>query len=338
MSADMTVRAAIIGTSGHAARIVAPAIARCRQLSLRGVLGSSFARSRAFAEANRAPIAYSSLDELVADPELDAAWIASPNYLHAEMAIACAVGGKHILVEKPLATCVSDAQRILKAVDREHVVLRVGFHHRFRQAHRALFKMLEEDRVGSIGSFRVHRFWPYPYYKVNATISGALPLPAEWRADLALSGGFVINDLGSHLLDILLWLGGSGGEVLDAGFTYRSDSAKVDDGAVLLVRLSPSDGLGVVETSNRLASPCSRLEIYGDKGWIRADNTFEGNGIITTVEGTMSLPDRHPLEAYVDEAAEFADAIRGAPGIGADGLAGFRNVALIAAARLSDGA
>ncbi|HID12013.1 MAG TPA: Gfo/Idh/MocA family oxidoreductase [Candidatus Latescibacteria bacterium] len=82
------------------------------------------------------------------DPRVDAVDIATPHHLHAEMAVASAEAGKHIFLEKPMATTLEDADRIIAAADRAGVVLMVGYVFRYRPAFRRLHDMVADGRYG----------------------------------------------------------------------------------------------------------------------------------------------------------------------------------------------
>ena len=114
MSAARSVGMAVIGSSGHAARVSAPTIAAAPGARLVGVLGSTPERGRALAAGHPGCRAYANLDELCADPEVEAVWIAGPNDRHVEHAARCLAAGKHVLLEKPMATTLAGAERLLE--------------------------------------------------------------------------------------------------------------------------------------------------------------------------------------------------------------------------------
>lgn len=318
------VRFALVGTSGHASRVAAPALQRCADTLLLGACGSQPDRGAAFAARHGLPRAYASLDRLLADPEVDAVWICSPNHLHGAQAIRCAEAGKHVLVDKPLATSEADAAATIDAARRTGIVLRVGYQHRFRPAHRRLFDLLRAGVVGDVGIVRVHRCWRYPYYADMEA--------SPWRWSAAASGGWVINDLGSHLIDLMLWLTGLQARVIGAALASQAFAVETEDTAALLVSLGDR-AIGIVETSGAAASPGSRIEVHGSRGWIRAEGTLTGAGRVCTSAGDEArFPEPAPLEPYVAQLGDLAGALRGQPSLGADGPAGAASVAVIAAA------
>jgi predicted dehydrogenase len=316
-----------VGTSGHASRVAAPVLKRNPEVSLLGAAGSAPERSAQFAQQHGLARSYRNLEEMLGDRDIDAVWICSPNHLHAEQAVQCAAAGKHVLVEKPLATTRADAERAAQAANRAGITLRVGCQHRFRPAHRQIREWIASRLVGKLGYFRIHRFWRYPYFE-DMDPSG----PPQWRRSGSESGGWVINDIGSHLLDLLLWMSDLEGAVAGAVLAAQQFDLPTDDSTAVLLRLGET-GIGIMETSCANDSPGSRIEIYGSRGWIRADDTLSGAATITTHEGrTLSFPPVQMLDTYSAAVADFVAAVGGEPGIGADGAAGARLVGIIEAA------
>ena len=146
--------------------------------------------------------------------------------------------------------------------------------------------------------------------------------PPQWRRSGSQSGGWVINDIGAHLLDLMLWMCGQDGTLAGALLASQQFDLPTDDSAAVLVRLGKS-AIGIMETSCANDSPGSRIEVYGSQGWIRADDTLSGASTVTAHDGrTVSFPVVPMLDAYAAEVADFLAAMRGERGIGADAAAG----------------
>jgi len=322
------IRFALIGTSGHAERLARVALAGASEAELLGAAGSSPERGAEFARRYRLAKGYGSLAEVLADPDVEAVWIATPNHMHASMVVAAAEAGKHILAEKPLATSGAEAAEAVAAARANNVTLRVGYQHRFRPAHARLREMIRADEVGEIGLLRIHRYWRYPYYE-GMDPSG----PPAWRRSRQESGGWVINDIGSHLVDLMLWLSGAKAEVAGACLATQRFAVETEDSAALLLSLG-GKGIGMIDTSAALASPGSRIEVYGAGGWIRGDDTLTGEGVIVTHRGEeQRFAPIDSLETYLAEVVDFARAIAGGPSIGADGEVAAENVRILEQAR-----
>src|SRR6266480_4168620 len=118
----------IIGLGRIADTEIAPAITASPRGELRGVVSRDLGRAEAFAGRHGAARALTSFDELLADPEVDAVYIATPNALHADGAAAA---GMHVMCDKPLALSVADAQRAVAACEEAAVQLGITFQTRF---------------------------------------------------------------------------------------------------------------------------------------------------------------------------------------------------------------
>ncbi|MHB1469204.1 MAG: Gfo/Idh/MocA family protein [Solirubrobacteraceae bacterium] len=320
---------AVIGSSGHAARVVAPAIATCEQARLAGVLGSAQARAQELADRFPGARAYAGSEELAADAGAQAVWIAGPNHSHVELASACLLAGKHVLLEKPMATSAAGAAELVALARESGLTLMVAFQHRFRPAHRWLRDSLASGLVGEVRLARVHRFWRYPYF------AGMPEDPSgSWRSSLIGSGGWALNDIGSHLIDLALWLLGSESATLLHASTrnFKFEDAAAEDTALLTIE-GDGGALITIETSNAMPSFPGTIEIHGAGGWVRAEGTFDGGGSIVTHEGErhrleeveLAQPSRWALE-------DFLAAMRGEPAIGATAPQAALTVAIVAAA------
>jgi 1,5-anhydro-D-fructose reductase (1,5-anhydro-D-mannitol-forming) len=125
------VRWGIIGLGRIADTEIAPAITASPRGELRGVVSRDQGRAEAFAGRHGAARALTSFGELLADPGVDAVYIATPNALHADEVVAAAAAGKHVMCDKPLALAVADARRAVAACEEAAVQLGITFQTRF---------------------------------------------------------------------------------------------------------------------------------------------------------------------------------------------------------------
>lgn len=329
VAAPPSIGVAVVGGSGHAARVVAPAISATDGAELTGVLGSNPARARELARRHAGARAYSSWEELAADPRAQAVWVAGPNHLHVEHARSCLAAGKHVLLEKPMATSVAGAAELVALAHESRLTLMVAFQHRFRPAHRWLRDAIADGLVGEPRLLRIHRFWPYPYFP------GMPADPASsWRSSLADSGGWVLGDIGSHLIDLGLWLLGSRDATLLHASTrnFRFRHVAAEDTALLSIE-DDSGALLSVQTSNAMSSFPGTIEVHGTAGWARAEGTFDGGGAIVTHDGRrQELADVDLAQPSRLALADFLAGVRGEPVVGASATEAALTVAIVAAA------
>ncbi|WP_027415889.1 Gfo/Idh/MocA family protein [Aneurinibacillus terranovensis] len=143
--------------------------------------------------------AYGDWRELIADPEIDIVDIVTPNNVHAEMAIAAAKAGKHIICEKPLARTSKETKAMLDAVEKAGVIHMVAFNYRRTPAVQLAKKFIEEGRIGRILSFR-------GTYLQDWSADPASPLSWRFKKDIAGSGA--LGDIAAHVIDMARYLTG----------------------------------------------------------------------------------------------------------------------------------
>lgn len=123
--------------------------------------------------------------------EIDAVYIASPSYLHKEMALYAIKRGKHVLLEKPMALTLEDAQLIVKTGEKNKIVLLPSLPERFNANYQKIKEMLSKKSIGKISSIATYR----------ATKSTIRP---SWMWDPKKSGGLIV-DLSIHDIDLVNW-------------------------------------------------------------------------------------------------------------------------------------
>jgi len=138
----------IVSTGKHPDVKIAPAIVAANGGELVGVYSRDQQRANEFAQKHKARAAYSQLGDLLKDSRVDGVFVASPNALHAEHVVQAAEARKHVLCEKPMATTVADAVRMVQACRRAGVTLGVAFN--LRQ-HPAYIRARELVAAGTLG-------------------------------------------------------------------------------------------------------------------------------------------------------------------------------------------
>ena len=196
---------------------------------------------------------------LAADPGIDAAVVGTPNALHAAQAIAFLEAGKHVLVEKPMARTVAEADAMVAAAHASGAFLMVAHCWRFHPDVRALRARVEAGQLGRIvktRSYGGHAGWG----------------PSGWFTDPELAGGGALVDMGVHAIDTTRYLLGDPEPVrVCAAVGTRYGAYAVDDDAVLL--LTWDNGVtSVVEAGwwqPHLGGLEADTELYGTGGYAR---------------------------------------------------------------------
>jgi predicted dehydrogenase len=200
---------------------------------------------------------YTSYHELLADPEIEAVYIASPVVCHKEQAIAAAAAGKHILLEKPAALTIADGEEILAAAKKAGVLIASGFMMRYHGYHQKVKQMITDGEIGEVVSARAQLTCWYP------EIEGA------WRQDKAKSGGGALMDMGVHCIDLIEYILGSK-TVMTCGFNdTRTFTYNVDDSSNILIKLE-NGAVAYVDSHFNIPDEAAfcRMEFYGTGGSI----------------------------------------------------------------------
>jgi predicted dehydrogenase len=196
---------------------------------------------------------YRDLDELRAERPAELVILATPNRLHAEMAVACLERGAHVLCEKPIALTVAECDRMLRTAETARRVLAVGHFRRFFPSTRLVKEVLSANLLGPVRSFRCT--WCHEY---------DWPGKSVFKFKRNESGGGVLMDHGTHMIDLLLWWLG------DAVVLRYQDDAMGGVEANCRACLETAGGTqGTISLSHDWSSLGeSRFVVECEKGWI----------------------------------------------------------------------
>jgi len=191
-------------------------------------------------------------EKLLEMKEVEAVVICLPNDLHAEAAIASLQQGKHVYLEKPFATSLEQARRVLEVWQSTHLVGMIGFNYRFNPLYRATQEHLQAGSLGKLVG--VH--------SIFSTTGRNLP---DWLQTRSIGGGVLLN-LASHHTDLIRFFFGQ--EVREVFASLRSLHSE-DDSAMLQLKLS--DGLMVQSFFSISSIEEDRFEVYGQTGKLFVD-------------------------------------------------------------------
>ncbi len=248
------------------------------------------ASARALAERHGIGRVTTDWEALASDPEVDAAIVATPNALHAPQAIALLRNGKHVMVEKPMATGVAEADAMIRASRDSGALLMVAHCWRFRDEVIAMRDRVAAGELGEVVKTRgygVHTRWG----------------PAGWFTDRQLGGGGALLDMGVHAIDTARFLlGDPTPERVCAtiGTRYAEGRYEVDDDGILLITWSNGTN-SIVESGwwqPHLGGLEADTEVYGTRGYSRIFRT--------------DVPDDYEhctQPMYSAQVSEFLDAI-----------------------------
>jgi predicted dehydrogenase len=222
------------------------------------------------------------------------------------------VAGKHVLVEKPMARNVAEADRIIAACDRAGLTLGAMFQYRFSPLARKVKAAVEGGRLGKLLLIDLQAKWfrSDAYYRES-----------NWRGTAAREGGAVLINQAIHSIDLLRWIGGPVDEVQGLTATTLHPIEMEDVGLAMLRFRSGAVG-SIVATTVALPGFPERLAFHGDKGsavliqgegtieWYLAGEEPRRERAATQVSGASSDPAATPSAGHVAEFTDFYTAIR----------------------------
>lgn len=309
----------LVGTGRIAEDRILPGIIAHQGNRLVGVVSRTRERAENFAKKFRAEHAYTSYDELLRNPDVTVVAIHTPNAQHAEQAIAAARAGKHVFCDKPMATTVADAERIVRECEKAGVKLGVNFHNRFMPS------FIEARRIiagGGIGAVQMVQLEASP----GARPGGRL---GTWRVDAAVAGLGTTNSIGVHVYDILRYL-------LDSEITMVSaffDSARgVMEGVNLSTFRFANGVLAQLSVHEITPYPHNDFVIYGSQGRIIGrglTRSREGGEMeVKTADGKTRTTAFPAINAHAAAVAGFSEALIEGRDPVPSGIDGLRSVQL----------
>lgn len=201
--------------------------------------------------------AHSSLESLIADPDVHVISICTASGAHMEPAVAAAEAGKHVVVEKPLEITLDRCDRIIDACERNNVRLATIFPSRFHDSSLTFKQAVDSGRFGqlTLGDAFVKWYRTQEYYD-----SGA------WRGTWKFDGGGALMNQAIHSVDLLQWMMGPVKQISAATATLAHERIAVEDTAVASLQFA-NGALGVIEaTTAAYPGYLKRIEIHGSRG------------------------------------------------------------------------
>jgi predicted dehydrogenase len=193
---------------------------------------------------------------------VDAVCISTPNSLHFEQAYHAIRKGKHTLVEKPLTTCSSDAEKLVAEATKRKVILAVGFQKRFNMRYQALRSAVCRGKMGKPILIRARMILEGPYRGWKAV--------GDWWYSKRFGSGALI-DVGSHMIDLVEWMFPSP-VIRTKAFLGRNLNLPVEEFAFCLLQLDKGTTV-ILELGWFAKKNDERLEVVGTMGTMEVVNT-----------------------------------------------------------------
>ena len=253
----MALRLGIIGC-GDIAGYAALFVRIISGLQITACCDSAMTTSQAFSRKHRISNSYDNYHALIADPAVDALYIAVPHHLHFPILAAAIEARKPALCEKPITRTLAEGVEITDRAEAAGVKVGVNYQYRYDSAGYALARVCQSGQLGRLLYAQAH----LPWHRTASYFP-----QGSWRSTIATAGGGTLLTQGSHLLDLALWAMGCA-PVAAVGMTARRvfQNVEVEDLANGILELEGGAQLSI--TSSMIAQPeqALRLEIFGEFG------------------------------------------------------------------------
>lgn len=316
---------AVVGLGSIAKSSVLPAFSNARKAKLVALVSRDRAKASHLARQFKANAVYEMKEytACLANPDVSAIYIATPQGEHEDLAVKAAKAGKHVLCEKPLAATFEQASNMLAACQQHGVLLMTAYRKYYEPSTLYLKKLIRDGVLGRIDI--IHTAFS------ELHIPGVSP---PWLLDAKLAGGGPLMDLGVYCVNTSRWLVDENPSEVSAQ-AWRHDAARfgsVEEG--IAFRMSFPSGLFVQGASSYGAAPSSFVNVQGTKGWASLAPAFpfeEERWLTGKIQGRRVERKFPVVDEFAPELDAFAAAIQTGSAVEPDGIQGRIDVAIIRA-------
>lgn len=270
---------AILGC-GKVAHLHAKAVQNLSNAKLAGVWSRSEHSAKTFAAQYNVPF-YTDVETLIQTEKVDLVIVCTPHPFHPEPAEKAAIAGAHVLVEKPLASTLEDADRIIAACKKAGVKLGVISQRRWYEPVMRVKEAIVAGKIGKpvLGTINMLGWRDKNYYDAD-----------EWRGTWIMEGGGVLVNQAPHQLDILLWFMGEIDEVYGLWRNLNHPYIEVEDTAVAIIKFK-NGGIGNIIVSNsQKPGIYGKVHVHGENGASVGVQTDGGAMFIAGMSGILEPP------------------------------------------------
>jgi predicted dehydrogenase len=289
-----TVRFGLVG-AGQIAHYAADAIRNHPHAKLVAVQDPHLERRTTLQKKHALEYAHEVVEDLLANPNVDAVYIAVPNKFHVPLAIQALEAGKHVILEKPFAMNAGEAEAAINVAKKAGLVLNLGMNQRFSADSQKIKQLVEEGVLGEI--YHAKAIWRR---------RTGIPKLGTWFGNKEIAGGGSLYDIGVHMLDLCLWTINNFEPVSVTGATYTkfgnrglgeggwglSDKVEtkfdVDDFASAFIRFANGATVTLDTTwaCHQATGNIENVEVFGTEGGasLRPARLFRGGTFPTAYE------------------------------------------------------
>jgi predicted dehydrogenase len=314
---------AVVGLGSIAQSSVLPAFAHCKRARLVALVSRDKGKAKRLAGNFNVPAYYTATDyaECLANPEVAAVYIATPQGEHEYFTVQAARAGKHVLCEKPLAATLEQSERIVQACRENRVLLMTAYRKYFEPSAIYLKNLIRSGKLGRIDI--IHTGFSELFN---------LDRSPNWLVNRKLAGGGPLMDLGIYCVNTTRWLLDEDPvEAIAQSWCHnRKRFPEVEEGVSF--RLLFPSGTVMLGSSTYAAAPTSFIRTQGTKGWaslspaydFAEERRFTGKVAGQWMERTFAV-----LDEFAPELDAFASAIQGCGVTFPDGEQGHRDMIIL---------
>jgi predicted dehydrogenase len=323
MGAGKKVGFAVVGLGTIAQGFVLPSFAKCKNAKLVAVVSRDKDKATRVARKFKAAAHYSDEEyaACLANPEVDAVFVATPNALHESFTVQAAQAGKHVLCEKPLAARAEQAARMVEACRRNRVLLMTAYRKYFEPSTLYLKQLIQNGDLGRIDV--IHTAFS-EFYSPGKSLA--------WLVDSHLAGGGPLMDLGVYCVNTTRWLVEEDPVEASAQSWARDPVTFWDVEEAISFRLQFPSGLVVHGSSSYGAVLSSFIYVQGTKGWASLTPAFPFDEVrrLTGKIGKRAIERRFAIvDEFGMEINGFALAIQNRRPVESDGVQGHRDMVIL---------
>jgi len=241
--------------------------------------------------------AYDNIEKMIQDTGLEVVSICTPHPLHASAAVMAANAGCNVLVEKPLASSLTDCDAIIAAGERNHVTIGTMVQRRFYRPCMRLKKAIDEGKIGRpiLGTLTMLGWRDKNYYESD-----------PWRGTWDGEGGGVLVNQAPHQLDLLLWYMGEVDEVYGVWKNLNHPYIEVEDTAVAVIKFKNGGVGNIVVSNSQNPALYGNVHIHGENGASIGVQT-DGGAMFIAGMSAITEPPYNDLWTVDSEADKLAD-------------------------------
>lgn len=292
-----TLRTGIVGT-GKIGHFHARSLAALDQSEFVAVAGRRREQAEEFA-ATYGVRAFTDTAEMVREERLDVVLVCTPHPIHREVALAAMEQGAHVLIEKPLASSLEDADAILEAGRRLGRTVGTIYQRRFLPPALRTKRAIDDGKLGrvAIGNVHILGWRDRAYYESD-----------PWRGSWDREGGGVLINQAPHQLDLLLWYMGEVEEVYGQWRNVNHPYIEVEDTVVATVRFVGGGVATILASNSQNPALFAKVQVHGDNGATISVQTDGGAMFLPGQPAVLEAP--HNDIWTVDGEAHLVDGFR----------------------------